>query len=225
MAGYNYDTVRVTMAGTSFSAAEEWSTGFWLGGISSPAPEPTQVAVDAIAGLWTTFFQAANSHVHNVFKTVNVKMSFYPSGEDNVDADLTKFHNYITQPVGGQTGSPTLPPQISVVASLHSTPSLGLAGKGRMFLPGCHLGLNTDAQISPTERGQLATTLATFLTGVNAISPDVGTVANASKGRIGIPFANAITRPVTTVRIGSIYDTQRRRRNQLNEVYSSAVVV
>jgi hypothetical protein len=224
MAGYNYDVTRVTLFGNAWQGAEEWSTGFWLGHAESAAGDPSQAQADAMRTLWQTFFTSANAQISNVFNTVGVKLSQYPSGSDQVDPQFTVFSYYGTPIVGNKAGSPTLPPQIAVVASLHADPSMGLAGKGRMFLPGCHLGLNTDGQISPTERNNLCLAMQAFLQSVNNSAAIPGEVINASKGRIGVPFAAPVNRYVRSVRIGSVYDTQRRRRNGLTETYSSQAV-
>lgn len=224
MVGYAYDVIRVTAMGTSFSATEEWSTGFFIGQQNNDAGALTQDVVDQIAPYWETFFEAANSHIKSVWTTTQIKCNFFPAGSATANPDLTVFHTYTSPPVGGEAGSPTLPPQISVVGSLLGNPEKGLGAKGRMFLPGCHLGLNTDAQISVTERGQLATTLAAMFSAINADTDIPGLVINASKGRSTGVTAPPINKEIVKVKIGSVYDTQRRRRNQLNEVYSSVAV-
>ena len=168
MAGPNYDVVRVTAFGKSCAGAEEWQTGFWIGDEAAGTTEPDTPTAAALGAMWQTFFQAANTHILNNTTTVGLKLNFWASGEDKPDPTKTVFHYFTTPIAGTQGGSMTLPPQISVVASLHATPPNGYAGKGRMYLPGCHLGLNTDGQISPTERGQLAGTLATLFTQINA---------------------------------------------------------
>ena len=224
MAGPNYDVIRVTAFGTSCAGAEEWQTGFWIGLEDAPVAAPDGVQAAALGAMWQTFFTAGNTHILGNTATVGLKLNWWGSGEEKPDPAATIFHYYTTPIVGTQGGSMTLPPQISVVASLHATPPNGYAGKGRMYLPGCHLGLNTDGQISSTERGQLATTLATLFTQINASADVEGKVINMSPNVAGLPVRPGVNKLIGTVRIGSVYDTQRRRRNGLNEVYSATAV-
>lgn len=224
MAGPLYDVVRVTAFGKSCGGAEEWQTGFWLGFEDAAVGIPDAAARGGLGAMWQTFFTAANTHILGNTSTVGLKFNVWLSGEDKPDPSLTSFHYYTTPITGSQGGSMTLPPQISVVASLHATPPNGYAGKGRMYLPGCHLGLNTDGQISPTERGQLAGTLATMFTQINASTDVSGKVINMSPNVAGLPPRPGVNKQILTVRIGSVYDTQRRRRNGLSEVYSASAV-
>lgn len=224
MAGFNYDVVRVTMFGDTFGGQEEWTTGFWLGDAAEPAVEPTDAQAEAIAVLWKTYFQTVNAQIRTGVRTLGVKMSFYPSGQDKVDPDLTRFHHYTTPALGGKGGSQTFPPQIALVASLEAAPSAGLAGKGRMFLPGVEIPIEADGTISAANRLAAIGPLKIFFDGVNSSESIPGFVINASKGRIGVPYAPPVNRRVANIRIGSVYDTQRRRRNQLAEQYTGVAL-
>jgi hypothetical protein len=224
MAGYNYDVKRCTMIGTTFNGLEEWSTGFWIGEAGAAVAAPGQAEVDAIAGFWATYFNNAAALIRAGVKCTRVKLSFYESGAENATEGATVFHDYPVAIAGGQGGSQALPPQISVVASLHASPSLGLAGKGRMFLPGVECPIESDGSMSSANRTNMIAPLKTFFDAVNGSAAVDGRLVNTSKGRIGVPFAPPVARAVTTIRLGSIYDTQRRRRNQLTEQYTAAVL-
>jgi hypothetical protein len=61
----------------------------------------------------------------------------------------------------------------------------------------------------------------------NALDASVdapGHVVNASKGSKRALYTDGRNVPVNGVRVGNVYDTQRRRRNGLSETYVSAVV-
>jgi hypothetical protein len=221
MAGYNYDTIRATMFGSAFGGAEEWSTGFWLGYAEAPSGSPTQAAADALKTLWQTFFTSAGANISEVYNTEGVKLSFYPSGSDKVDPGLTVFSYHGTPITGARTGTPQLPPQVAIVATLQSALPRGLAGKGRMYLPGSHMGLDGTGQMDTTAKAGLTTAFQTFIQGVNDSTAIPGEVINASKGRAGLPPAPPTNAFVRSIRIGSVYDTQRRRRNGLQENYTS----
>ena len=224
MAGYNYNVIRATIFGDAFSGAEEWSTGFWLGHAEAVSGLPTQEAADAIRALWQTFFTSAGANISNVYTTVGVKLSYFPSGSDKVDPAMTVFSYYGTPITGSRTGTPQLPPQIAVVATLQSALPRGLAGKGRMYLPGSHMGLDASGQMDSTAKAGLLSAFSTFVQGVNNSTAMTAEVINASKGRIGVPFNPPVNQYVRSVRIGSVYDTQRRRRNGLTENYGSTAI-
>jgi hypothetical protein len=224
MTGYNYDTVRVTCFGDMLAGQEEWSTGFFMGKPDAAAVIPTQGAADAISAAWATFFATGSAGISNTYRSLGIKMAWFPSGNDHSDPDKTIYSYHATPILGGNTGG-SYPPQIALVASLDATPNRGLAGKGRMYLPGVNHAFDTTGAISSANRLATANALKTFFDTINASTTVSNDVINASKGRIGVPFANAISRKVTAVRVGSVYDTQRRRRNNLPEVYSTVAIV
>lgn len=225
MAGYNYDVVRVTCFGDMLAGQEEWSTGFFLGQPSAAALVPSQAAADSISAAWATFFASAGANIKNTYRSLGIKMAFYPSGSDKSDPDKTVYSYHATPILGGYSGTVNHPPQVTLVASLDAAPNRGLAGKGRMYLPGVMLGMDGVGAISSSDRLAVANALKACFDTINASSSVGSDVINASKGRIGVPFAPPINRKVAAIRVGSIYDTQRRRRNNLPEVYSTVAVV
>lgn len=224
MAGYNYDVVRVTCFGDMLQGQEEWSTGFWLGQPSAAAAVPSQAAADAIAAAWATFFGTATVGISGAFRSMGIKMARYPSGSENADPDATVYAYHASPILGGASGS-TLPPQIALVATLVAGTGRGLAGKGRMYLPGINHAIDNTGAIASAQRTNTANGLKAFFDTINASSSVSSDVINASKGRIGVPFAPPVNQKVTAIRVGSVYDTQRRRRNNLPEVYTTVAVV
>jgi hypothetical protein len=230
-AAYAFKVAKVAISGTCFAGQEEWSTGFYLGHDDEDALDPGTTSAAAIAARWTTFFTGANSYVSTAYKTDSVKVSLLNTDGD-VDLSAIDIYDY-PSPITGVSGGAPLPPQISVVATLTSDNQRGLASKGRMYLPGVNLPIfPTDPHFSPTEQGNMATALKAFFDGVNDEFNLPGRIVLASKGNKvqgpGGPddysYANGITRYVTGLRVGNVYDTQRRRRNALVEGYVSRVV-
>lgn len=230
-AAYAFKVAKVTISGTCFAGQEEWSTGFYLGSDSEDALDPGTTSASAIAARWTTFFTHANAYVSTAYKTDAVKVSLLNTNGD-VDLSAIDIYDYPSA-ISGVSGGAPLPPQISVVATLTSDNQRGLASKGRMYLPGVNLPIfPTDPHFSPTEQGNMATKLQEFFDGVNDEFNLPGRVVLASKGHKvpGSPdpddysYTGGITRYVTGLRIGNVYDTQRRRRNDLVEGYINRVV-
>jgi hypothetical protein len=230
-AAYAFKVAKVTISGTCFAGQEEWSTGFYLGHDDQDALDPGTTSASAIGALWTTFFTSTQAYVSTAYKTSSVKVSLLELDGD-VDLSAIDIYDY-PAPITGVSGGAPLPPQITVAATLTSDNQRGLASKGRMYLPGVNLPIfPTDPHFSPTEQGLMATALQTFVDGVNDEFNMPGRVILASKGNkvqgAGGPddysYANGINRYVTGLRIGNVYDTQRRRRNDLVEGYISRVI-
>lgn len=217
--------VKVTMFGTSCDGAEEWSTGFRMGqedagsgnfGIGAGFPA-------ALLPLWQTFFTTNANGIHPSWKTVGIKCALIlPDGKTDLANVVTAA--YATPIAGGGSGQ-AFPPQIALVAQLAAASPVGLASKGRMYLPGIVKPIASNGQISTADALLVANALRTFLDGAESAANSPGYVINASKGRPGVPFTAPVNRRVTSVRVGTVYDTQRRRRNGLTESYQSAALV
>ncbi len=121
-------------------------------------------------------------------------------------------------PAGGLQNQPF---QVSLVCSFRSDVQRGLGSHGRIYLPCPGVSYTTDGKISQDMQGT-ANALDTFLTalteedGTNDVVPSIVSGGNASKP--------GIARFITKVLVGDVADTQRRRRNDLVEVYDMAVV-
>lgn len=219
---YAFSVTRVTITGDCFSGLEHWTTGFYVGYVDAGASNPTQTAVDNIAARWTTFFQNSSSNVSTNYRTLSVKMAQLTTSGATMLNNVV-YYNYGT-PIAGASSGTDNPPQIALVATLTTNTPRGIGSKGRMFLPGIRAAVDSTAHISSTTVGTIATNFQTFLNGVNTDLGVAGDIILASKGRAtGTPVAPVNTL-VTGIKLGNVYDTQRRRRNELNEVYTSKTI-
>lgn len=220
---------RVTIMGDCFSSSEHWNTGFYIGAAAADAASP-HLSAGVIAPFWNTFFTNASTKVSNVYRTLQIKVAQLKT-DGTTDLDNVDWYDYPTPPVG-PNAAVAYPPQCSVVATLTSEVQRGLAAKGRMYLPGLNPTLSTSTgKISSTDAGTIATNFKTFLDAVNAASGSGGKVILASHGhRGGGPppdpylYAGMVNTLVTGCRVGDVIDTQRRRRNELPEVYTTRVL-
>ena len=231
-ADYAYKFGRVTISGTCFGAQEHWSTGFQLGqeGASPASVEPG--GAEVIATAWQTFFTASGNQFAAGYKTVSVKVALInengTTDEENID-----YFDYPAPISGAQAGTP-YPPQITLAATLSSDYQRGLAAKGRMYLPGMVSTIDgTTGKLGATFVNTLVTNFKTFLDNVNAGQTGGAYVIIASKGHKttdldtnGQPvYLDGRNGRVTGCRIGDVYDTQRRRRNEFVETYQTRVLV
>lgn len=221
---YANSHVKVTMFGTSCNGAEEWSTGFRMGSEDAGSGNFGIPAgwLEAIAPLWTTFFTTAGVGINSMWKTSGIKAAIILA-DGKTDIANVETYSYGSPIAGGAAGN-AFPPQVALVAQLAAASPIGLGAKGRMYLPGVSLNIQPEGGLSSAQTTTIANALRTFLDGCETAASSPGYVINASKGRVGVPFTAPVNRRVTQVRVGSIYDTQRRRRNGLSEVYSTAAL-
>lgn len=218
----NWEPVNETVARTE----THWRIdGNWS--IDGPALATMDVAawmndqVEPAAAAW----MGQSSISNNVrLDSINV----YPIGPDGKAVPAVPFAvgtpitlTYTSSnPTGGASGSSPLPPQLSVVTS-HRTGQIGRKGRGRMFIPGPATGTMVNSVIaSSAVSGFLAAQVA-FLEGVmiGTLTPDNPHVRPAI---IGAPWTQYAL--ITSVDVGNVFDTQRRRRAQLLEARTSAAV-
>jgi len=221
---YANSHVKVTIIGDMFNGNEEWSTGFRIGSEDEGSGnfDVPQDWVDDVRDAWETFFEDSTSGVSNYFRTTTIKASVVLEA-GNVDVDTVKTSNYTTPIYGGASGT-VFPPQIALVAQLAAASPVGLGSKGRMYLPGVNFTLDANGYISGTNCTNVAENLRDFFDAIETATNSPGYIINASKGRPGVPFTAPVNKRVASVRVGSVYDTQRRRRNALTESYSSAAL-
>jgi hypothetical protein len=218
---------RVTIAGTSFGGAEEWSTGFYIGNESADADLPTQQLADDIRTAWQTYFVTSSSYFANTFTSTLVKCSSMGT-DGKSSAEDTIYSTFTGNASGARTEN--FPPQVALVATLVSAKARGVGAKGRMYLPGVVAPVDGTGHINGTTQAGILANLDTFLTAVNASTATSNVIVLASQGSLnpdGTPKVGGsapITKAVTAIRLGNVYDTQRRRRNGLAEAYQSSTL-
>lgn len=106
-----------------------------------------------------------------------------------------------------------LPPQLAVVCSLRTSLATR-AGRGRMYWPGPASDALTSGKIGTTPQ-------AVFVTAGSALFSALGA---ASMIPVLYSRTTTLVQVITSFDVGNVLDTQRRRRDQLVESRTSAVV-
>ena len=219
---YLMPTHRVTLMGTCLGGTEIWNTGFWLGESATAAGPPTQAEADAIRAAWQTFFVHGNSKINSSYKCDGVKVAWVQE-DGTSDPSNTKYAYYTTPISGTSTDSGIMPPQCSLAATMISAKARGFGSKGRMYLPGINAPLLATGKISSGTVLPIATKLKEFFDAVNAHADvPLPVTLNATASTNPTSTHDAEMWAVTGVKVGDVYDTQRRRRNQLVETYQLA---
>jgi hypothetical protein len=211
-----FQVARVTLSGDMFGGSEIWTTGFYMGWENQDATAITPTGVADISNAWGTFFGAATTTVSSAFRYTMCKVAMIAQDGKTI-ADSAQYFSPAAPVVGGGTSN-AFPPQVSLVATLANSLPRGLATKGRMYLPGINRQLQPDGKLDSTSCTQIATNLKTFFDTIHLDADLPGNPVLASVGRGPLHTDGAI-RNISQIRIGSVYDTQRRRRNALTESY------
>lgn len=213
---------RVSMVGTAYQGQEEWSTGFYVGYEDADAGVPVEADAAAIAARWQTLFTAGNMKIGNSHLTTHIKISDLGT-DGKTTLSNTVFYQY-PSPIAGAQTNPIPLPQSALVCTLRSSIPRGIASKGRMYLPGVAVPVQGNGHLPTADPENMSTLLKTFFDGVNTDLGIRGDIILASRGRTGANPTTGINAKVTSIRVGDVYDTQRRRRNALQEVYTSKVL-
>lgn len=200
----------LTFFGDGYSGVEIWNTTLRLDSTTRPTIEQLEDVALAFQAWWNdgTLASPSSRRFLGVKWAPQTTAGRYPDGEDAVEFLLA-------EPDPGSTGGGY--PQIAIVISLRTARSRGFASNGRMYLPSALEPSVASGQIQQTAADTLALTSATFIAAVADVGIGVPAVmSSAGAGRI---------EQVTGVRIGRVMDTQRRRRNALDEAYTAVVPV
>lgn len=199
-----------------------FGNGLWQGELVPGASVWTDLAND-LEIFW------ANANVSNRAFLRGVKFALIGSDGKYTDAPHER-------PIGGVTGTAGTGNvvqhgnQVAVAVTLHSTGDLGRV-KGRFYLPMPSVALGTDGRMTEANRDTIETAAQTFVNNINN-EPGIDLlnlrVVIASSGRhndngtVKFPPKNWT---VNAVSVGRVLDTQRRRRNKLNELRGTVSAV
>lgn len=205
MAGY-----RCRIRGHSATVGE-WSFQFSVQAITGQVAALATAVADGAAAMFDGVPSGTNA-VKTLYDTATVVDL---ATVDELSADLR--HNVAqasqTINIAGTGTGEAMPAQVAVVCSL-DTALPTRAGRGRMYLPA--------PTVDQVNSGEMASAAQTIF--VNGAKNLLDTVNAASLGIFTVVIRHASFLPsefttVTGVRVGSVFDTQRRRRDKIKEIY------
>lgn len=209
--------IRVTANG-GMPGGERWSCSVSFG-LESPIILVSQPPLDTIAigsaAAWASFVNGSLMSTQVTLQRVDVRQI------DEDGTTMAMSASVPTTPAAG-TGPVLLPNQCAVVCSLR-TGTPGPKGRGRFYLPMLSTNPGPDGRLFPVVRNQIADNLAIL---VNALTTSVD-VAFPNDQAWPIVASGAVVPAnyrVTALRVGDVYDTQRRRRDALVEAYAVRAV-
>lgn len=216
---YDRRHFKVTLEGTNATDQDIWTTGWRIAPslASEPIinyPEMANTLLESVTGAAQTFWSAVSNRIALGTRLNSVKVA--PVDEDGryIDNMDSVIYDWET-PLRG-AGNSVHPPQVSVVASLTTGTRRGNATHGRMYLPMTAIPIDSnDFTISVSNRKTIADAV------VGLLNNSIGAIADVTLDPVVMSnIGSGTTRTITTVAVGSIPDTQRRRRNRFTEEYT-----
>lgn len=165
--------------------------------------------------LWTRLLASSATWWNNTWRWTHIKIA--PIGPDGKYATPSSVFTAKTPLAGSSTAN--MPAETSVAITMR-TPVLGRRGRGRVFMPA--LAASTLAN-----DGTVATTRASsFSNAVKGLLEDAAGVGVEATYRVVITSADSAQYVLpTAVRVGNMFDVQRRRQNRLREGWLSEQAV
>jgi hypothetical protein len=191
---------RCTFSG-SYAGGEAFTTGFYVNTTADGDAADLAEAVGDIyvAQSWsiaTPLMPSDTVDKMTVYKYASI-------GTPAIDAA-----EYELNEVGTASGSNALPPQNSIVVTLR-TGAPGASRRGRMYLPFRGMsGCTATGLVATGAQEAIGDGIAAFFGAVNLATVQHVVVASQKTGQ---------THNVTTIEVGNVFDTQRRRRAALTE--------
>lgn len=193
------------------TADDIWTVGLNFGGNLRPE-YATAADMPSIAPILATWWDAWSTQLSTGVEMTGFKWNAIGPNGRYVFPEQPNDYEWPVSKKGVQT-TPIHPSSACVVMSLY-TPLKGKRYRGRIYLP------NTQGTLDSSWRLQNAHQLCATATAdmIGALNLEFGQAPNGS-GVCIIASSYGVNTPVTVVRGGNVLDTQRRRRNRIEEVY------
>lgn len=230
MATYNDPFIRLTFGGQLADGQDEWNCGVNLA-ILNDAPVPilpvnAESAYDAyiedmqddMVGLVTSFFINPDMDIPRGITLTYAKVALI--GTDG--KYIKEPHLWEIEPVQG-SASKGYVPQVSLVVSLQSQKFRDPGKWSRFYLPTSTPTTLGGWKVTSTQKkAELA---ASFIKSLEATVTTIwNTVVITPAAVTSSPKFEGKFRPIRFVKVGNVYDTQRRRRNKIQETYATVEV-
>lgn len=193
----------MTLEGTTPDG--NWSFGLWTNNTGDDVSAALTKFQTAVAAMWAGDMDAyiSDQVAYTSQKVVSVDPS---SGRQIARADGTATD-------AGADAGETLPPQVALAVTLR-TALATRAGRGRFYLP--------PFAVTQMDAGRLPS--ATQADVLDQVEQMFDSLIGNSHTPVIYHRNQASTTPITTVAVGDVYDTQRRRRDSYVEAYVSAAL-
>lgn len=210
--------------GQATGSPEVWMCGLRMALTTNAfvPPSPDDAQTEALFTIFANYHKAAANEIYPGALMQWVKVAHVD--ENGAYTDNPKIHEGPVQAGGyggGQTGAT---PQDSLVVTLWSGQTLGSGNRSRFYLPWQCSTLDAQTAVVgtavQTDVANRAKTLVNDLNAWGATLPGTHKPVVSIMSKVG----TGSTKVPQFVRVGAVKDTQRRRRNRLNEAYHQVAI-
>lgn len=204
---FSSPSYHLVVGGSVSSPVQGWSVGLrMIVEGSTPSLSAMQSFVDACLPLTNTWINAINDDwsLDTIYNSL--RLYYYPvlpgPASEVVEATVT--------PIAGPSNSP-IPAECALVHTLQTTHT-GRRYRGRIYVPfTSNVNMEVDGNVGDTETTHQCNATATWLTALNAL-----TASHSSFGGVVvISQVGGIATPISSVKVDSKIDSQRRRERSL----------
>lgn len=214
-----------SFGGTLLGGTEIWTNNIRFVGGGTPNEEYDERAIcERLMTALAARFTAGTPNALGYSSAVRLQWGkFNAIGSDGKYASQTETVRFDLPSPGvvGPAAPASYVPQIALAISWGTRRQRGRASKGRIYIPMPLNGPGASAQLDSAARQALANNWAACIDELNDVAQSVGQQRPIAAVVSGV---DGSYEPISIVRVGSVLDTQRRRRNALVESYSSAAV-
>jgi hypothetical protein len=216
------------------TCTEQWSFSHWWGPVDGSANPPVDVGQDVCDAAWGALADFLDDTTmlwnDNVFAT-EVRMYEYSSYLKAIPgttrfrlSDATRIWYHVGAGTHGGSSATRLPLQCSLAVTLQDGKETRPFRHGRFYLPTQGIVTGQDGLIANTKAGEILSSTHDYLNAVNEAwgldtsqDYELMVAARTAAGALNSVYGS----PVRELRVGRVIDTQRKRRNALDETYVS----
>jgi hypothetical protein len=192
---------------------EEWSCSLGLHRVSGDTQPFTSEQLAPVLRAW---FSDANTRIHEYCCLNWIKVNAIDGQGHYVSKTNTDLYEFPSGSVPRGGGGRLNPPQCSLAVTLRTGVKRGPAHVGRFYLPMPGHEVASTGQLISSQTQPTATRTAGLI-------EQIHTMTN-SRWLVCVLSEKGAAHPVTQVQVGSVMDTQRRRRNRFVETYVSSPI-
>jgi hypothetical protein len=206
--------------GPGFGGEEIWSCGLRLRHVGGDALDPmradTIASLPDVTGAVLDYTNDVNASFNGLCSVAWVKL-------DVIRATTGKYAfpdnpNTFELPAPDPCAGPPGPPQVAYCVTNRGLFKRGPAARGRWYVPVGAAGVDSQGRISDANAQAFADAAGSFLTALRDI--ETGEGPNTwTPWLYGDGISGSRDSVYVSTSVGNVYDTQRRRRNALEEEY------
>lgn len=190
-----------------------------------------KAALDDIQADLTTWWNANSFTPQSNLKWLKLN-EINPDSGKYVSKSITIGQEW--DPIAGKGGT-SQAPQLSLALSWHTAVKRGRGSKGRIYPPPASMNYGTDGQVAQAIRAEHAAAAAALIANLNNW-PGIDKITDLNCIVLGLAnearatetgddsYLQHVKNNITHVAVGSVLDTQRRRRSALREQYEKIAI-